>query len=290
MIRSFALLTAVASLTVSGTLAAQGTAPKPSPFETAPQITVTGVTAVTSLANWPGLSLSVNKDAYVTVFAVTRTKGSALPIQILSPAKPDDAGKLRAGRTVKPRRLLGDEALHLLNYGESPLIVAIASSVKPELAAFRAGGSWGHDLLMDTLATSEQQMVEILAKTVYAAGVPFDAVISHPSEISPVPVVSGAFAFGNGPVVVSRYTTSINGGLELSTLDPVFRTADVYQQTGMLPMGYLSGAPFTLKGGSVVAVERGRLVYYPPPPAPPTAAQRAGQAAVGAPATPPPAK
>ncbi|WP_310571352.1 hypothetical protein [Gemmatimonas sp.] len=290
MTRSCALLTAVASLTVSGTLAAQGTAPKPSPVGTTPQIAVTGVTAVTSLANWPGLSLSVNKDAYVTVFAVTRTKGSALPIQILSPAKPDDAGKLRAGRTVKPRRLLGDEALHLLNYGESPLIVAIASSVKPELAAFRAGGSWGHDLLMDTLATSEQQMVEILAKTIYAAGVPFDAVISQPSEISPVPVVSGAFAFGNGPVVVSRYTTSINGGLELSTLDPVVRTADVYQQTGMLPMGYINGAPFTLKGGSVAAVERGRLVYYPPPPAPPTAAQRAGQAAVGAPATPPPAK
>ncbi|QJR34618.1 hypothetical protein [Gemmatimonas groenlandica] len=283
MTRSFALLATVASVTASGTLVAQGAAPKASPVETAPQITVTGVTAVTSLANWPGLSLSVNKDAYVTVFAVTRTKGSALPIQILSPAKPDDAGKLRAGRTVKPRRLLGDEALHLLNYGESPLIVAIASSVKPELGAFKAGGSWGHDLLMDTLATSEQQMVEILAKTIYAAGVPFDAVISQPSEISPVPVVSGAFAFGNGPVVVSRYATSINGALVLATLDPIVMTADVFQKSGMIPMGYTSGAPFTLKGGSVAAIEKGRVVYYPRPPAPPTAAQLAGQARSGTP-------
>jgi hypothetical protein len=269
MPRRFGLLAAVASLTVSGTLLAQGAAPKSAPVEGTPQVTVTGVTAVTSLANWPGLSLSVNKDAYVTVFAVTRTKGAALPIQILSPAKPADAGKLRAGRTVKPRRLLGDEAMHLLNYGDSPLIVAIASSVKPELAAFKVGGSWGHDLLMDTLATSEQQMVEILAKTIYAAGVPFDAVISKPSEISPVPVVSGAFAFGNGPVTVSRYTTSIDGGLALGTLDPIIMTADVFQKTGMIPAGYISGAPFTLKGGSVAAIEKGRLVYYPRPPSRP---------------------
>ncbi len=290
MTRSFGLLATVASLTVSGTLLAQGAAPRSAPVEGTPQVTVTGVTAVTSLANWPGLSLSVNKDAYVTVFAVTRTKGAALPIQILSPAKPTDAGKLKAGKTVKPRRLLGDEAMHLLNYGESPLIVAIASSVKPELAAFKAGGSWGHDLLMDTLAVSEQQMVEILAKTIYAAGVPFDAVISQPSEISPVPVISGAFAFGNGPVVVSRYTTSINGGLALASLDPIIMTADVYQKSGMIPVGYTSGVPFTLKGGSVAAIEKGRVVYYPRPPAPPTAAQLAGQARSGTPATPPPAK
>lgn len=290
MTRSFGLLATVATAAVSGTLSAQGAAPKSAPVEATPQVTVTGVTAVTSLANWPGLSLSVNKDAYVTVFAVTRTKGAALPIQILSPAKPTDAGKLKAGRTVKPRRLLGDEALHLLNYGESPLIVAIASNVKPELASFKDGGRWGHDLLMDTLAVSEQQMVEILAKTIYPAGVPFDAVISQPSEISPVPVISGAFAFGNAPVVVSRYTTSINGGLALSSLDPIIMTADVYQKTGMIPTGYLNGGPFTLKGGAVAAIERGRLVYYPRPPAPPTAAQLAGQARAGKPETPPPAK
>ncbi|WP_373063231.1 hypothetical protein, partial [Gemmatimonas sp.] len=63
---------------------------------------------------------------------------------------------------MTPRLLLGDEALHLLSYGESPLIVAFASSVKPELAAFKAGARWGQDLLMDTLAGNDQQMVEIL--------------------------------------------------------------------------------------------------------------------------------
>jgi hypothetical protein len=281
------LLAAAVSLTLSGTALAQGATTGAAPAAPTPQVTVTGVNSVTSLADWPGLSLSVNRDAYVTVFAVTRTKGSALPIQILSPARPTDAGKLRAGKTVKPRRLLGDEALHLLNYGESPLIVAIASNVKPELAAFKAGGGWGHDLLMDTLAGSEQQLIEILAKTIYETGVPIDAVISQPSTISPVPVISGAFAFGNGPVTVARYTTSINGGLSLAMLDPIIMTADVYQYSGMLPQGYVSGAPFTLKGGSIAAIEKGRVVFLPQVNAPPTAAQRAGQATVGVPQSTP---
>ncbi|WP_373060334.1 hypothetical protein, partial [Gemmatimonas sp.] len=76
-----------------------------------------------------------------------------------------------------------------------PLIVAFASSVKPELAAFKAGARWGQDLLMDTLAGNDQQMVEILAKTIYATGVPFDAVISTPSTIPPARAVAGAFGF-----------------------------------------------------------------------------------------------
>jgi hypothetical protein len=140
---------------------------------------------------------------------------------------------------------------------------------------------------MDTLAGSEQQLIEILAKTIYEIGVPFDAVVSQPSTISPVPVISGAFAFGNGPVTVARYTTSINGGLSLAMLDPVIMTADVYQTSGMIPWGYISGAPFTLKGGAVAAIEGGRIVYMPPPPKPPTAEQRAGQAMTGVPQSTP---
>lgn len=292
MSRPLGLLAAVASLSVSGALGAQSANTAPTPT---PQVTVTGVSAVTSLANWPGLSLSVNSDAYVTVFAVTRTKGSALPIQVLSPARPNDAGRLKAGQTVKPRRLLGDEALHLLNYGASPLIVAFASSVKPEMGAFNAGTTWGHDLLMDTLAGTDQQMVEILAKTIYAAGVPFDAVISAPSTIAPVPTVVGAFAFRNGPVTVTRFGQSINGRLE-STLDPIIMTADNYQYSGMLSIGLIGGAPFTLKGGTRASIqpaigENGfRLTYLPRVDKPPTAAQRAGQEKASPTTTPPPAR
>uniref|UniRef100_UPI003569093C hypothetical protein n=1 Tax=Gemmatimonas sp. TaxID=1962908 RepID=UPI003569093C len=79
MPRSFGLLATLASVAVSGSLMAQGATKGSTLSESTPQVTVRAVTAVTSLANWPGLSLSVNKDAYVTVFAVTRTNGSALP-------------------------------------------------------------------------------------------------------------------------------------------------------------------------------------------------------------------
>ena len=286
MTRPFGMLAAAASLTLSGTVLAQGATTGSAPTEPVPQVTVKGISAVTSLANWPGLQLSVNKDAYVTVFAVTRTKGSALPIQILSPGRPDDTGKLKAGKTVAARRLLGDEAMHLLNYGESPLIVAIASAVKPELSAFKAGGRWGHDLLLDTLASSEQQLVEILAKTIYAAGVSFDAVVSEPSTITPVPTIAGAFAFQNGPITFARFGTSINGQLGME-LDPVVMTADIYQQSGALPTVLASGVPFTLKGGAIATIVNGRVAYLPRTNEPPTAAQRAGRATTGVPQSTP---
>lgn len=282
MTKLYGMLAAAASLTLGSTVLAQGTITGSAPAEPVPQVTVKGISAVTSLANWPGLQLSVNKDAYVTVFAVTRTKGSALPLQILSPGRPGDTGKLKAGKTVAARRLLGDEAMHLLNYGESPLIVAIASAVKPELSAFTAGGRWGHDLLLDTLAGSEQQMVEILAKTIYATGVPFDAVVSEPSSITPVPTMAGAFAFQNGPITFARFGTSINGQFGVG-LDPVVMTADIYQANGALPTALASGVPFTLKGGAIATVVNGRVAYLPRINEPPTAAQRAGQATVGIP-------
>lgn len=117
--------------------------------------------------------------------------------------------------------------MHLLNYGESPLIVAVASAVKPELSALKAGERWGHDLLLDTLAGNDQPMVEILAKTIYAAGVPFDAVVSEPSSITPVPTIAGAFAFKNGPVTFARFGTSINGQFGMG-LDPIVMTSDIY--------------------------------------------------------------
>ncbi len=285
-------LVAVASVTSSASLLAQGTVADSSRAATTPMVTIAGVSAVTSLANWPGLALSVNKDAYVTVFAVTRTKGSALPIQILSPARPNDAGRLRAGKTVSPRRLLGDEALHLLNYGGSPLIVAFASTVKPDLTAFKEGTRWGHDLLMDTLAGNDQQMVEILAQTIYAAGAPFNAVVSAPSTITPLATVVGAFAFRNDTVTVTRYGQSINGRIE-GMLDPIIMTADVYLISGMLPRGLYGGAPFTLKGGTRASISKSvdgngyRVTYWPKVDAPPTAAQKAGQVGAGSPKTPP---
>uniref|UniRef100_UPI003566E822 hypothetical protein n=1 Tax=Gemmatimonas sp. TaxID=1962908 RepID=UPI003566E822 len=230
----------------------------------------------------------------------------------LSPARPSAAGRIKAGKSVTPRLLLGDEALHLLSYGESPLIVAFASSVKPELAAFKAGARWGQDLLMDTLAGNDQQMVEILAKTIYAAGVPFDAVVSAPSTITPLARVIGAvgfdnqqlmpsrfvgpFAFNNQPVTVRRFGQSIGGPI-IEMVDPVIMTADFYQIGGVVPQAMLNGFPFTLKGGARASITRAvggdgyRLTYWPREDKPPTAEQKKAEAAgAGAQTTTPPVR
>lgn len=312
MSRAFGLLATVASVGLSSALMAQGATNGTTAPESAPQVTVRAVTAVTTLADWPGLALSVSKDAYVTVFAVTRTNGSALPIQILSPARPNQAGRVKGGKTVTPRLLLGDEAMHLLSYGESPLIVAFASSVKPELAAFKAGARWGSDLLMDTLAGTDQQMVEILAKTIYAPGVLFDAVVSAPSTITPLARVIGGvgfdiqqnmpslfvgpFTFGNQPVTVTRFGQSI-GGQIIEMVDPVIMTADFFQNSGMVPQALLNGFPFTLKGGARASITRAvggdgyRLTYWPQENKPPTADQKkAAQAGASTPTTTPPVR
>lgn len=293
MTRALASLATVALLALNGTLSAQGTAPA----ESAPKLTVRSTAPVTSMATWPGLALSVNQDAYVTVFAVTRSNGSALPIQILSPTRPSVAGLVKAGKTVRPRLLRNDDAIHLLTVGESPVIVAFASAVRPELSAFNAGGRWGRDLLMDTVAGSEQQMVEILAKTIYATGVKFDAVVREPGATSAVPAVLG-MRDGDEPGTSTRFGQN-TGGPVPAEFDPMIRSAEFYQRSGMIPMGALNGAPFTLKGGDVVSITPAiggggyRLGYWPShysKPVPTDKTAQTGKADERTPTTPPPAK
>lgn len=258
----------------------------------APRLAIKAVSTVRSLAQWPGLSLSVNQNAYVAVFAVSRANKSALPIQVLFPIQPAAVRRVSARQTILSRRLQRDEALHLLNYGATPLIVAFASSVPPELSGFATGNTWGRDLLVDTLVATEQQLVELLAKTIYPAGVAFDALISEPSAMTAVPVVGGGFAlgFGNEPISAARYTREIGMPAGLRWIDPIVKTSEVYMRTGGLPAGFADGFPFRLKGGAIAAFELGRVVYYPEAYRPPTAAQRAGAAAVGVPGVPPTAK
>ena len=190
------------------------------------------------------------------------------------------------------RRLQRDEALHLLNYGATPVIVAFASSVPPELSGFAKGNRWGRDLLVDTVVGDEQQLVELLAKTLYPAGGAFDALISEPGSMAALPMPGGTFAFGfgNEPISAVRYTRGLASQGGMGWLDPIVKTSEVYQRTGGLPPGFFSGDPFRLKGGAIAAFERGRVVYYPDTNRPPTAEQRAGAAQVGVPSEAPPAK
>ena len=61
------MLAAVVSLTLCNTLLAQGAPTGSAPVELTQQVRVKGISAVTSLADWPCLQLSVNQDAYIAV-------------------------------------------------------------------------------------------------------------------------------------------------------------------------------------------------------------------------------
>ncbi len=283
----YSMLAVAATVLGTGGLHAQGGTGGVVHTAPTPRVTITGVSGASSLSSWPGIAMSVDSDAYVTVFAVTRTKGSALPIQLLAPARPGDARPIKAGAAVSQRRLNGEELLHLLHYGSSPMVVAFASREKPDLASFQAGSRWGRDLLIDTLAQSDRQVVEILANTLFARGVPFNAMVSAPNNFATGEAGADS-PLGKGPITVSQFERS-NGTLVDKWLDPVIMTADLYQLGDGLPFPLLYGVPFTLKGGARVSIERGangaeyRVAYWPQENRPPTAEQRAGQATTGVP-------
>jgi len=284
----YSMVAVAAALLGTGGLHAQGGTGAAVDAAPTPRVTITGVSAASSLSSWPGMTMSVDSDAYVTVFAVTRTKGSALPIQLLAPARPADARPTKAGAAISQRRLNGEELLHLLHYGSSPMVIAFASREKPDLAAFQAGSRWGRDLLIDTLAQSDRQVVEILANTLFARGVPFNALVSAPDNFATSEVDADSL-LGKGPITVSQFERG-NGSL-VDRLDPVIKTADVYQRSGALGPGAWLGEPFTLKGGARASIARGangagyRVTYWPQVDRPPTAEQKAGQKSD--PATPP---
>ncbi|MEN9507996.1 MAG: hypothetical protein RLZZ621_559, partial [Gemmatimonadota bacterium] len=111
-----------------------------------PQLSLSGTANVRTLAQWPGLSLTVARDAYVAVFAVTRGRRE-LPLQVLAPRNPSDKGMVKAGQRLRVRQLAKDELLHLVNWGEAPVVVAFASTVRPNMSAFDGGkDTWARDL------------------------------------------------------------------------------------------------------------------------------------------------
>ena len=97
------MVVVAAALLGTGWLQAQGGTGAVVHTAPTPLVTIAGLSVASSLSSWPGIARSVDSDAYVTVFAVTRTKGSALPIQLLAPARPGDARRIKARATVSQR-------------------------------------------------------------------------------------------------------------------------------------------------------------------------------------------
>ncbi|MFN9097278.1 MAG: hypothetical protein ACK5X2_00700, partial [Gemmatimonadaceae bacterium] len=219
-----------------------------------PRITMHSVSTVRSLSAWPGFSLSVDRDAYVTVFAVTRGRRD-FPIQVLSPTRPAANGRLKANQLVRVRNLESRELLHLINYGEAPVIVGFASAIKPDLSQFAYGKRWGRDLLMDTLAVDQQDMVNILGKTIFGPDAEYDVVVSAAADPTPVTRAANAWAFDDACAGFSARWTRRNGfdGLgfysDANDVDPLVRLAIGGGLFSQAPVGWALGLPLVLPNG-----------------------------------------
>lgn len=249
-IRRVTAVAATLALVVPAGLGGQ----EPSGFQDIPQITMHGISTVRSLSAWPGFSLSVDREAYVTVFAVTRGRRD-LPIQVLSPTRPGDSGRIKGGQRVRVRNLENREVLHLVNYGEAPVVVGYASAVKPDLSQFADGKRWGSDLLMDTLAVDQQDMVNILGKTIFGPDAQYDVVVSSTSDPVPLTRSADAWAFHDECLGFSQRWTRRYGvdGLgfyrDWSDIDPLVRRAFGSGAYSQLPFGWALGVPLLLPNG-----------------------------------------
>lgn len=159
-----------------------------------PHITVLGISTVRSSSDWPGVSLSVDRDAYVTVFAVTRGRVD-FPLQVLSPTRPGDDGRLRAGKEVPVRQLGRRELLHLVNEGAAPVVVAFASLEKPDLSRFAIGKRWGPDLQIDSAAVDPRDMVDLLGMLVFGRNGAYDVMVSPVGDLVPQRRTADPFTF-----------------------------------------------------------------------------------------------
>ena len=221
--------------------------------QSVPQLSLSGTADVRTLGQWPGISLTVDRDAFVAVFAVTRGRRE-YPLQVLAPQNPSAKGFVKRGERLRVRRLAKDEMLHLVNWGEAPVVVAFASTVRPDLSAFMGGrNQWGRDLLLDTAATSQQALVEILGKSIFGANVPYDAVVSSASSPTPLSRYADVWSFDNDCLGQTarwtRFAGSAGYGLySWMDIDPIVRVA-MGLGSIFLPWGWSSGLPITLFSG-----------------------------------------
>ena len=228
----------------------------------APRVTLEAVRPVRTLRDWPGISLTVDRDAYVVVVAATRGRRD-LPLQLLSPASPRGEGRVRAGRRVPIRSVGNAEMLHLVNWGEAPLVVAFASTSKPDLSPFAAGRGWSGSLVLDTLLRDEQAFVDLLGSTIFGPTATFDALLAPASVASPLSTYADIWSFDDECVGWSgRWTRGVGlagfGLYAWDPIDPMVRGVGL-----MLPMG--AGYGWMGLGWTPIVVGGHRLAIEPSP-------------------------
>ncbi|MCE2952782.1 MAG: hypothetical protein LW840_03675 [Gemmatimonas sp.] len=167
----------------------------------APSVSVTKVTPVRAVEKWPGMTLVADQDAHTVVVAVTRGPRQTA-VQVLSPVAPTRASSVRRGKRLPVRSLQADELAHLTTYGSRPLILAFASSAKPNLDAFVQQNRWAPDMVLDTAVTSVQEVIGVLGRELFDEAAVVSVTVAEAASPVLLSAQANAFTFvescGNG--------------------------------------------------------------------------------------------
>lgn len=166
-IRSLCRLSLAVATAVSSSAMAAQTEPDPQ----LPRLTIAGATGLRSLLEVAGMRLTVDRDAYVVVFALSPARFEA-PFQLLSPVSPKASSHLTAGRVYHTTRILPAGVMRLASTNSSAngstVVVAFVSGVRPNLSKFENGGTWASELVMsDTTDIGPRQFVAAMARELY---------------------------------------------------------------------------------------------------------------------------
>jgi hypothetical protein len=150
--------------------------------------------------------------------------------------------------------------LHLVNYGQEPVLVVFSSTQPPDLSAFAAGKRWGRDLMIDTLINDQREMVDLLGKTLYGEDGQYQVVVRGTREPAPRSPRATRWAFADGctDAATSWVRRSGPDGLGLygswEDVDPLVRNLAGQSTAAGQELRQANGAPITLKGGARASI------------------------------------
>lgn len=153
-------------LIASGELAAQQSRPAAAPAD----LPITIFTGRRSESDrWPKADISVERDAYVTVLAITPGV-NRFAVQVLSPASPKDDGFIRPRHPQRLGYFSPDAVGHRVARGSSvqpPIIIGITSKQKPDLSAFARGKAWATDLVINVPIDTSTDLADVVAQAIF---------------------------------------------------------------------------------------------------------------------------
>lgn len=120
---------------------------------------------------WPKANVSATRDGYVAVLAITPGE-NRFAVQVLSPSEPGDDGFIRPRHPETIRYFSPDALGHRVARGSSmapPIVIAVASRVKPDLSSFARGSRWAEDLVINVPIDSTTDLVDVLAQVMFAS-------------------------------------------------------------------------------------------------------------------------